>query len=720
MRTVAGGGISVDGDMQRCAENIAVAAANRPRYASVWLITFALLVAPGGCEAFGANTGSLSIEHASLLAFPEADCTKVRVYLKNAGRFPVFIETVQVGERTLDLDPVKDAPPSDGKAASTVHDDQGAPRRTDGNLQWRRALPDPVPPDGIADVTVSLWGIVKDVPIRITARDGQTLELQAKETPEKLRLSQITFDPADPNKIYVYCENKSDKDVAIDRLLVNAEKAEISRSIPVGNKIEAGKKGCFIVRPKQKMVWGQYAGVGIVGKTGEKVMAVVRVINYFPVGSWDGDTRPEMFFDSADLRKPMPGGNTAPPINAPLGVPLDGAFGRPFKAYYDNGNPFRVGASWEDNARKIIRTMSALNDQDASTPFYTGFGLPITEAYAFFGGLPDLVFLNPYTILFRAAGPEESGRLIRHARTWVDPRPIISVPEAFDDPAKVGRDLTPDEVSFAMWNEVAEGAKGVRYYQRRRYPSGRGYADMPGVEARIARDALSLQLLKPFLRVGDTFDLAASNKDKVVCKSVLCGEKGVVVIALNRDFTGKMETPSQWRSAADIGVTVTIPNGQHVGQVLEVNQGFRPVQFTQGDGRVEFVMPSIRTARVYLVRFQQEGGPVPGSLAARKSQYVAAGSDKGQTTMTAEYVSTLLANHREEAYRIAVPLLEPGLQLDDGSVVKIGLELDALRGSLLRKLAAIKERVSSLDARKQGAIRAALEKAHEPLGQTDE
>jgi len=682
------------------------------------LLMLALSALLAGRPSFAADLAG--VEHVSLVTYPEADCTKIHVYLKNAGRYPVFIETAQVGERVLKLDHADEAGVPARKTAATVHDDRGAPRRTDGNLQWRRALPNPVPPDAVADVTVSLWGIVKEVPVRIMVRGGQVLESLAKETPVKLRLTQIAFDPSDPNRIYVYCENRTDRDIVIDHLLVNTEKVDAFNAVPAGRSVAAGGKRCFIVRPTRKSAWGSYVGVGVVGQEGEKAMAVVRAVNIFPVGSWDGDTRAEMFFDSADMHKPMPDGDAVGVMDDPLAMPLDGILGRPFKACYDGGNPFRVGASWEENAKRIIRTMAALHERDASTPFYTHFGLPITEAYAFFGGLPDLVFMNPYTILFRAGGPEESGRMIRHARTWIDPRPVVSVPEAFGDSAEVGRDLAPDEVSFAVWNEIAEGAKGVRYYHRRGNPPGRGYADMPGVEARIARDALNLQLLKPFLRVGDTFNLAASDKDRVLCKSILCGDKGIAVIALNRDFAGGMETPSQWRRADDVRVSVAVPVGHAISQAFEVNQGFRPLQFTQEGGRAGFPIPSIRAVRLYLLLFQgdrQAGQESPGAqrrLDSDETRFMERPAASG------EPILQLIAQYKAQASRIALPLLEPGLQLDDARVVEISLDMNALRQATLRDLARAKERAAALDTGKQERIRAALDKAYETLGEAVE
>ena len=358
----------------------------------------------------------------------------------------------------------------------------------------------------------------KQARIRLKVRGGGVIEWQAEERERPLRLSHIAFDPANPNKLYVYVQNQTDKDIAIDHLRVNTEIVRGMKTIPAGRRIEAGRKTCVIIHPKTPLPWGSYCGVGVLGAGGERVTAVVRVINYFPIGSWSVDTRPEMFFDSIDLRKPMPDlahRRSIAQTTVSSAIPGTTHEARPYQAYYDGRDPTCDDDGWRVNTARILRAMAVLGKNDPGTPYYTHICHPTERAFACFGELPDIPFVNPYTILFRPFGPSESARRVRLARRYVDPRPIACISEAFVEGAKC-RSLTPDEVSFAMWSEIAEGCKGVRYFTRGGRGRAKGYADMPGVEAQIARDNLKLQLLKHYLRIGDTVDWAKSECEGIV------------------------------------------------------------------------------------------------------------------------------------------------------------------------------------------------------------
>ena len=195
-----------------------------------------------------------------------------------------------------------------------------------------------------------------------------------QDSTECLRSAPKPSDPANPNKLYVYVQNQTDQDIAIDHLRVNTEIVGEMKTIPAGQKIAAGKKTCVIIYPHKKLPWGSYCGVGAIGKGGEQVAAVVRVINLFPIGSWSVDTRTEMFFDSIDLRKPMlfleRKNKPAVAVNlASLAIPASNE--RPGQAYYDGRDPTCDDKGLKFNSRRIIASMSQLAKLAPSTPYYT-------------------------------------------------------------------------------------------------------------------------------------------------------------------------------------------------------------------------------------------------------------------------------------------------------------------------------------------------------------
>jgi hypothetical protein len=135
---------------------------------------------------------------------------------------------------------------------------------------------------------------------------------------------------------------------------------------------------------------------------------------------------------------------------------------------------------------------------------------------------------------------------------------------------------------------------------------------------------------------------------------------------------------------------------------------------------VGFSIPSIRTVCLYLVMFQPQKETVRKSPAAQKSPVETGSIFNGRVSMNAEYVSTLLTDYKAQSFRIALPLLAPGVQLDDARTLGIGFELDAMRESVFRALVAIKEGLADLDVKKQESVRAALACACEVLGQDEE
>jgi len=675
------------------------------------------------------DNGGVSIEWAYLATYPEADCTKIHIYVRNTTPYPLLLDNIHVGKRLLTLNDMATSGHIGSHKEASAYDYHIQAERSPGamrkfmrkpgdNLQWCRALPNPVEPNSVTDVTVSLWGAVTEAAIRIPIRGGE-LRWDAKREKRSLCLSHIAFDPANPNKIYVYCENKTDKDIVIDHIVVNTERVDISKSIPMGKTVGAGKKSCFIVYPEQKMVWGRYAGVGVVGEGDEQVFAVIRIINYFPIGSWSVDTRPEMFFDSIDIREHMVRGLGSGTSDDALESLLRAPGGRTCRAYYGGEDPTCDSKGWEKNARNIISTMRKLAVVDPGMPFYTHVCDPTMIAYAYFGELPDLVFLNPYMMLYwttKSSGPSENARLFGLARTWTDPRPVISVPEAFSR-GKRGRDLTPDEVSFAMWAEIAKGAKGTRYFSRGGRGGYRGYADMPGVEDQIARDNINLQLLKNFLRIGDTFNPAFANDEKVVCQSLLCGDKGIVLILLNRDFTGKGQTASQWTPINDVMVRLDIPCGQQLQSVFEVRHGFRTVRFQSVDQHATFAVPSVDLVRVFFGRFASAESSVPtAQYAARCAQQPEVPARCVKNRTHAEQISTVVTSYMAGISRLGAPLLNPEMALSDDAVVAIGVQMHAARESAVQALTVLEEQLQQLSPESRSALTTTLATAWARIG----
>jgi len=613
----------------------------------------------------------ISVEWAYLAAYPEANCTKIHVYVKNSGSKPVFLDSIRLNEQFLNLDvsgqeamKMIEADILGGSVlpAAKAQDSSGRAR----TVQWYRALPNPVQPGSVTDVTVSLHGAVKEAALNIRSHGADQVSCNLKEETLPLRLSQIAFDPVNPNKIYVYCENRTDKAIAVDHLLVNSEQVVISKSIPAGNSIEAGQKACFIVYPKHEMLWGKYAGIGVVGQAGEEVVAVVPVMNYFPIGAWDVDTRHELFFDSLDLRDTRDLRQDAS-TKDPIDLMINGIIQNErltHKAYWNGRDPTCDSKGWEQNAQDIIKDMLALQASAPHTPYFTYICQAQNEAYAYFSDLADVTFVSPYSIT--SVGPEENGRLVKLLRTYNDPKPVMSRSQAFVSD-KATRQLMPDEFSFAVWSGIAEGAKGVRYFTRS------SYSALPGIEKQIARDNLVLQLLKPFLRIADTADLASTESDKLLCKTILCGDKGIVLIVFNQDFVRGGKGVPRWNPIKKAKVKVREPAGMTVEGVFHADVGFAAIEASHTEGSVVFEIPSVVTSEAYLLLFAnaaKDDAPKPDAAAEPEATFPTLGQAK-------EWYDSQLQ-------RLSLPLLDPDALLDDPTILGIGLQLASI-GETMRQ-----------------------------------
>ncbi len=623
------------------------------------------------------------IEHATLQTFPEANCTKVHLYLKNTGAKPAFVNGIHFNGRYLDLVVGEDlndilAEVAGTPAAGAQEYSAKPPDRGAGALQWYRCLPNPIEAGSISDVTVSLWGAVKEADVRVALQGGATLSWQGRDEKPALRLSHIAFDPAG-EKIYVYCENKTDKPIRAERLFVNGIQFTDFVSIPTGGTIEPGGKSCLILRPEKWPGWGKYVGVSVVGTGSEKAIAVTRVLNLFPIGEWRGsDLRPEMYHDCVDLRASQ--GAT------PFGASENGhcAPGTAYGLLLDI--EAQTGRDWGRTAGIVTGRMAALYRDDVSRPCFTNIcNPPQREAMGFFGGLTDYLGVNAYQT--RSQGPFANASAITALRRYADPHPVFPCAEAYTLSAYWGcevsgafRNMTSDEMRFSVWSEIAAGCKGVRYYVSSIAKGGVGYRDVPGAEAAVAHTNLELQLLKPFLRLGDTFSGASVDDGAgLQCHALLCGDKGLVIIVLNRQFRWSADRPTMWVPSPGGNLTISVPVGLTVSRAYELVQGWRVIDARHGAGVVHVAVPRTDLQRVFLLA----SDPAPADVRSRVP--VASSPSSRLTGGTAEGDYAAYATVRQA---ISLPVHDGATATDCVRSLQVGAALFDARSDLMIRLAA--------------------------------
>lgn len=617
--------------------------------------------------------GAVAIEHAGLFSDPEAQCTKIRVHLRNGGAQPVTVKEIHLDGRRLDVATGEvaevDGTPAARDAGNTFD-------RPDGVVQWHRALPNPIGPATVGEVEISLWGRVQPAQLRVLLADGQALDCAPRDESRGLRLAHVAFDAA-AARLYVYVENTSAQPAQVTSVSISAARAVEASSIPDGNRIEPGKKLCIIARPARWPAPGEYVSVAVVAADGRKAFALTRTMNLFTISEWEGDTRPEMFFDAQPL---LLKGNAA---TGPDPDTAAGAARKPFFAYLAMKDPIILtnADGWEFNARETLRRMARIRAGDPARPcFANTFGSAVryskrrTDFNSLYGDVPDGMLVHPFRAL--SAGPGKSAEAFRDTRFWIDPRPAVGQIEVaagnrFVSPT--GRQPSVDEVMHAAWAMTSEGSRGVHHTQRN---SG-GYATVPHLATVVAHVNVDLQLLKCFMRMGDTMPLASCDVPNVSAGAILCADRGIVVIALNRQTRWKdASLAAQWLPVKSCELAVSVPAGRTVKQALAVDQGLAPAKFSEDKGTIRIPVKDLDVVRVFLLPFGNDPAPVAPQI---------------DPPMTADATGVqgvdLLRNWRQtQAVRAAEALLKSDAALDPREALRIGAELGALRAAVLRRL----------------------------------
>lgn len=619
-------------------------------HASVMLLMF---LSP--FSVIGTNSNSLMIDYASARTFPEADCSKIHIYVRNQGDSQVLIKGIRVRDQEVDLDEA--IRPPDGPEIKTSEGEDGSiGKKTNGIIQWARAIPNPVPAGKTCEVGISLWGTEQSDTVEISLDNGSKLNWCVKYEEERLRISQIAFDPRVREKLYVYCENVGQEDIEIGELSVDANQVEF-KSLPSTKKIPVGSKTSLIGSMRKAPEPSVYSYVSVSGTRGERAGGFVRAINLFSVGAWGGDKRKELFFDPVDLERKR-----------------EGLQGNAFRTGVD---PTCIGNSYEDNARNMIRDMAHLLRAYPDVPVMGQLCKPDVEAYGFFGEIPDASLVSPFSTLFRAPfNPLANAEFLREARRWVDPKPIIHMTETFTE---AGRNLTPEEVSFLIWDGIGEGAKGVRYYTQKGNPRDvRGYSQMAGIEKLLARENLNLQILRAFLAVGDTFADATTVDGGITPKTILCGDKGIVLILMAPPkLTGEDKSAPCWEQTT--GTTARIRRNlcKGVRSVYVVDGGLKLVPHRIDDGDVVLDVPPCHVRQIYL-------------LCSEKAEITSDGDKfRGMNATGAT------AKYKQEIYQRAGPLMEAALS--SAEIIPRAVDLGAIRAECTGVLRSQEESLNADD-----------------------
>ena len=444
---------------------------------------------------------------------------------------------------------------------------------------WLQTLPNPVPPGKTGNLMIMLRRDLAnfELPLEVGVEtgSGQSLEARVEDINDPIQLAGIYFS-SDLDEIYVYLENTSEYEITPENVYLDSQNAS-DRTDFFSAQVPPKEKGFLRITPSAPLRQGEYISVRVESSAGEAAQAVVRAWSHFPITSWDGDTREELHFDPEPFHLSYDPDMEEEELEELPGSSAWYLMGCPNCRDRDRGKPLgNAGNALIEKARKA-------REIDPSRPSHTHICDASKErTYFLYGEACDIMFINPYEVVFRSADPAKNGHYAALAKLACRPRPLMTIPEAFEMTNEGWLFPSPEQLRLGVYYQLAEGVKGVSYYVKSHYER------YPELEAEIGRVNEELRAARDYLKVGEPFGkLAASSDPKVSANAIVCADKGLAVILINTDYEtatedGKRHT--DYRPREGFHVEIEVPAWLEIDRGREIGAGINATGIHREDG----------------------------------------------------------------------------------------------------------------------------------------
>ncbi|MDP8261436.1 MAG: hypothetical protein P9M01_03710 [Candidatus Kappaea frigidicola] len=512
----------------------------------------------------------VSIDHAYLRKLSkEYDSGTVHLFIKNSSKKKIRVKRVYINDELLKNLPNELA-------------------------IWQQVIPNPIRSQDISNVMIKLTNPPKKpIKIEVELNNGQRLHGVVQPVSPALRFTFVGFNK-ELNKLYIYIENSGDEIIPLKKLYLNTKDITDLIATPF-SQIEQGQKKCIVVNLIKPLLWGDYVTLKIETPVEPVAETMVRAYRYFPVQSWDRDRRSkDMAFNPHTLLMPYPKDGKQFKLfkKAPS-----------FKAYHLFDDPActdaKEGVLGTSAGKVIKRRKRCSKDKCHPTAIYMcEYKKPWN--YFIYGETADLIMVNPYEIVFHKGNPERDGYFTKLAKIASEPRPLFAIPEAFkkDRVGDFSRFPTPEELRLVVYNEISQGAKGILYFIKH-YKKGEGYEKSPELEKEIKGINQELQILKEYLIIGEPFQLAQTNNPDVEAHAILCGDKGIALILINKDYQSHFGSPPHftYTPKQNLKVTIDLPDWLEVDKIYKVEPELTPMEFHIRDKKITFSIQQFHLAK---------------------------------------------------------------------------------------------------------------------------
>lgn len=524
------------------------------------------------------------------------DGGSISVGFRNVSKKPVIVSAVYVSERKLS--PIVDNNrPKNKKEWRKRGGHYLTPENKAGDVMWHWLTRKEVPAGEMTELIIKFYRPpTKPVPIQISTNAGK-LNLTIEPKIAKAGISSVSFSK-DRRKVFVYVENRSHAAIELKNVwLDGAEKTREAKF--VGREIPPGSRGCIVIDLAKPIPKGKRVYLTVGTKSGLKIGCSIRAFSYFPITeTWKGLIKSPAKFDWDGLNSSKQ--YTKDPYYKP------GVVGYEIIANRNNPDYLKSGQLMY---------------------YWSNQGFIKTGAWAF-GELVDgaRLHLQPCETEYIGAYNWDDGHYVqakmRFIRNALTPNPVFPQTEVGHAlmSANYQSLLTPEEMRLRVYYLMSRGGKGILYrcgggkLAEKSTPEER-----KALEDEIATLSEELFVLRPYLRIAEFVDgMTKTSEQLVEAASLICGDKGLVIILLNHDrqqswpknemYLGKFF----WIEPKPdpITVTVNIPEPIKPKQVLEIRgKDVFYVPFKYQDGKLVFIVDGIKTTRQYVVVPQSEVVP---------------------------------------------------------------------------------------------------------------
>lgn len=455
---------------------------------------------------------------------------------------------------------------------------------TNSQVAWYRVYPNPIPPGEVCEIIARLMPEGAAFPARsLTVRfdRGESLSVEYNLRRPPFEVEYIGISKA-LDALYVYARVRPDR--AAEPIAIHVDGRTARASF---DRIHAGLRFAKVSLGRR---WdpGSYHAIAVEGTGGHRQAVLQRALPTPPPIAIMGNLAEEharqyashlfdvhiafvpprqTFFETLtkfglrgayiSYERMVPGEKKCEPVyyNDPEFVaPLEdqSALWAHFLEDEPDGRYHRTNLSHLQIRRDVERANQFCRILDRNHPTYLQMdhgGYP-SNMYTW-GQIPDYIATHAYPF-----GQDIVARTrdhVEHTAAGSRPRPFIYLCEGYSENQQ--RQFSPDEMRLEVLTALAFGAKSLQWYPAH---GSRGLLEHPRMWDAVGRMNAMLHQVLPLLSIGTPVADAIAAPRGILARMILCGDRAVAVVAVNRDFESTAET-SDLRPARNVTVRLRLP-----------------------------------------------------------------------------------------------------------------------------------------------------------------